>query len=100
MLFSLPLSQSMSTDDAYLNDIIEAAQQVASYIAGMDQASFLADRKTQDAVIRQIEIMGEASTHISASMKTAHAEIDWKGLSKLRNFYIHVYRRVIYSMVW
>ena len=90
----------MPVDDAYLDDIISAAKQIAVYIEGMDQAAFLADRKTQDAVVRQIEIMGEASTRVSQELKSSHPEIDWKGLAQLRNFYIHVYRRVNYLKVW
>jgi uncharacterized protein with HEPN domain len=88
------------SDNAYLEDIVAAAKQVAVYIDGMDRDAFLADRRTQDAVIRQIEVMGEASTRLSSSWKAAHAEIDWKGLARLRNFYIHVYRRVNYKNVW
>lgn len=90
----------MERDDAYLDDILDAAQQVAVYIAGMDREAFLEDRRTQDAVVRQIEIMGEAATHVSEELKTEHPELDWKGLSRLRNFYIHVYRRVNYRNVW
>jgi uncharacterized protein with HEPN domain len=77
-----------------------AAAQVATYIRGMDMAAFVSDRRTQDAVVRQIEIMGEASTHVSSALKAAHPEIDWKGLAQLRNFYIHVYRRINYINVW
>ena len=90
----------MESDDAYLDDILDAARQVAVYIADMDRDAFLADRKTQDAVVRQIEVMGEAATRISDALKSSHPELDWKGLARLRNFYIHVYRRVNYPMVW
>ena len=64
------------TDDAYLEDILAAATQVTVYIGEMDRAAFLEDRRTQDAVVRQIEIMGEASTHVSNDLKDAHLEID------------------------
>jgi uncharacterized protein with HEPN domain len=90
----------MDRDDGYLDDIVAAAKQVAVYIEGLDRAAFLADRRTQDAVVRQIEIMGEASTRLSPELKAAHSEIDWKALAQLRNFYIHVYRRVNYANVW
>ncbi len=90
----------MAVDDAFLDDIVEAAKQIAIYIEGMDQAQFLDDRKTQDACIRRIEIMGEASTHVSQQTKDAHPEVDWKGLGQLRNFYIHVYQRINYIKVW
>ncbi len=90
----------MVSDNAYLDDILDAAKQVAVYIADMDRDAFLGDRKTQDAVVRQIEVMGEAATRISDALKSSHPEIDWKGLSRLRNFYIHVYRRVDYRNVW
>ena len=90
----------MERDDAYLDDILDAARQVETYIADMDREAFLADRKTQDAVVRQIEVMGEASNLVSEALKSRHPEVDWRGLSRLRNFYIHVYRRVNYLKVW
>lgn len=90
----------MPVDDASLDDVVSAAKQIATYIEGMDRTAFLSDRRTQDAVVRQIEIMGEASTHVSDALKAEHPDIDWKGLSQLRNFYIHVYRRVNYAKVW
>jgi len=90
----------MPADETLLEDIVDAAAQIAHYIEGLDRPTFLADRKTQDAVVRRIEVMGEAATRLSPQLRDAHPEVDWKGLAQLRNFYIHVYRRINYHKVW
>ena len=52
------------------------------------------------AVVREIEIIGEAAYRVSQAFKDAHPEIPWKDLAQLRNFYIHVYDRIKYEKVW
>lgn len=90
----------MQRDEAYLEDIRNAAGRVARFVDGMTRVDFLADEKTQSAVVREIEVMGEASGQVSEEFKAAHPEVRWKDLSRLRNFYIHVYRGVQYEKVW
>ena len=90
----------MHGDNQYLLDIKEAAGRVSEYISGVDRNEFLAHNMMKAAVVREIEIIGEAANRISQSLKEAHPEIPWKDLAQLRNFYIHVYDRVRYEKVW
>jgi uncharacterized protein with HEPN domain len=62
--------------------------------------SFLLDRKTQDAVIRNLQILAESSQRISPELKSAHPEIDWKGISGFRNVLVHDYLGINLITVW
>jgi uncharacterized protein with HEPN domain len=87
-------------DESRLHDIVQAADQIGRHISGLSKADFLSDIKTQDAVIRRIEIMGEAASRISEQFRDAHPEVPWRRLIQLRNFYIHVYETVDEEHLW
>ena len=87
-------------DNWYLLDIKEAADRIAEYISGVERKDFLDHKMMKAAVVREIEIIGEAAHRVSQAFKDAHLEIPGKDLAQLRNFYIHVYDRVKYEKVW
>jgi uncharacterized protein with HEPN domain len=87
-------------DNWYLLDIKEAADRIADYISGVDRNDFLDHNMMKAAVVREIEIIGEAAYRVSQAFKDAHLEIPWKDMAHLRNFYIHVYDRIKYEKVW
>ncbi len=62
----------------YLADIREAIQRIQQYTTGLSYELFLADGKTQDAVIRNIEILGEAVKHLSPKLIATHPEVEWE----------------------
>lgn len=82
---------SARNDSDYLVDILEAITRVLSYVGELDYKSFLDDMKSQDAIIRNLEIMGEAAKSISAEMKTHTPDIPWKSLAGVRDKLIHQY---------
>ncbi len=90
----------MHRDEVPVEDIRQDAVRAQSYLHGMSRADFLADNKTKAAVVRELEIMGEAASRVSETFRAVHAEVPWKRLIGLRNFYIHVYDAVNYSKVW
>jgi len=90
----------MRRDRDYLRDILEAARLAVSYTAGMSAGDFVRSVQTQDAVIRRIEIIGEASRRISDSTKTEYSELPWRRLYRMRNLMIHEYDRVDLGAVW
>ena len=90
----------MPRDEVSAEDIRNAARRLAEYIVGLDRAAFVSDRKTQAAVVRELEIMGEAANRVSEGFRAAHPEVPWDRLVRLRHFYIHVYDAVDYGVVW
>jgi len=83
-----------------LGDIQEAMEAVLLYTKGMSFRNFLGDRKTQDAVVRNFEVMGEAAKNISAAFKARHADVPWKEIAGLRDKLIHFYFGIDYKIVW
>jgi uncharacterized protein with HEPN domain len=84
----------------YLNDILDAANDVASFIKSMSYKEFILDRKTLNAVIRSIEIIGEAARHIPKSIKDKSHDIPWKEIVGMRNKIAHEYFGVDNKIVW
>jgi len=87
-------------DRDYLRDIQEAARRIASYVAGMGYEAFLADTKTQDAVIRNLGVIGEATKNLSAELRARYADIPWKGMAGVRDRLIHHYFGINFGIVW
>jgi uncharacterized protein with HEPN domain len=91
----------MSRDPALrLEDILEAALAVESYVRGYDFQSFQADRRTVDAVTRNLEIIGEATKHLPAEITESHPEIPWRALAGFRDILAHGYFRTEDSIIW
>ena len=87
----------------YLEHIIEAIERIDSYLADTDEIAFLNDRKTQDAVVRNFEIIGEAAHNIEkyhAAFAAAHPDIPWTVVYAMRNRVAHGYFKVDLEMVW
>jgi uncharacterized protein with HEPN domain len=75
----------------YLDDILEAIHQIRTYLADQNEEAFTKDRKTQDAVIRNLEIIGEAARNLPEQIQKGEPEIDWRKIKGLRNIFIHEY---------
>ena len=84
----------------YLDDILEAIDRIHQYVQGMDENDFRSDRKTQDAVIRNLEIIGEAARNLPDSLRSEDVEIEWRKIVGLRNILAHEYFGVSVPIVW
>ena len=84
----------------YLDDILEAIDRIREYVQVMDEDVFGSDRKTQDAVIRNLEIIGEASRNLSDELKAQANEIEWSKIIGFRNILAHEYFGVSVPIVW
>jgi uncharacterized protein with HEPN domain len=91
---------SVRPDSAYLADIQEAIRRIGGYTADMSYEQFRKDIRTQDAVMRNLEIIGEATKNISASFRKKHSDIPWKQMTALRDRLIHHYFGVNLDIVW
>jgi len=81
-------------------DILDAIDRIVSYVGGMSYDDFLADRKTQDAVTRNIEIIGEAARTLPEDFKERHADIAWDEIVGMRNVIVHQYFGILPDVVW
>jgi uncharacterized protein with HEPN domain len=91
---------SSRSERELLSDIQEAIRRANAYVAGMSYAEFLTDLKTQDAVIRTLEIVGEATKQLSQEVRTRHPAVPWKNMAGLRDKLIHDYFGVNFDIVW
>ena len=87
-------------DKAYLSDMLDCAQQVAEFIAGYDEAEYMADRKTQVAVAHMLQTIGEASLKVSEKFQFAHPEVNWFKIGGLRHRIVHDCRRINDATIW
>jgi uncharacterized protein with HEPN domain len=87
-------------DSAYLWDMLDAAQMVEHLSSGMDFAQYSNDRRTQLAVERSLEIIGEAAGKVSASFQNSHPEIPWRQIIGQRNVLIHEYGEIKQERIW
>ena len=83
-----------------LLDISEACEKILRFTDNMSYSEFTADDKTSDAVIRNLEVIGEAANHLSDSFISSHPEIGWSRAIAVRNRVIHEYFGVDYSILW
>ena len=84
----------------FLGDIYESTLRIELYIQDIDYESFLEDIKTQDAVVRNLEIIGEAAKNISDEFKEKYPQILWKDLAGIRDKLIHHHFGVNLEIVW
>ncbi len=84
----------------YLKDVLAAIESIETFIAGMDFDTFQADDKTTSAVIRKLEVIGEAVKQIPDEARQQHATIPWKEMAGMRDRLIHFYFGVDYRLVW
>jgi uncharacterized protein with HEPN domain len=84
----------------FFHDIFECIEKIESYIAGYDFNAFRASDKTIDAIIRNLEIIGEAATHIPEEIQVRHQSIPWKKMRAFRNIVAHEYFGVELRIIW
>ena len=83
-----------------LSDILEALHRIDQYVKLIDSQKFMKDIKTQDAVVRNLEIVGEAAKSLSKSLREKYPHVAWSDLSKVRDKLIHHYFGVNLDIVW
>jgi uncharacterized protein with HEPN domain len=87
-------------DEVLLEDILTSIQRIRQYIVGYDEATFAATSLVVDAVVRNLEIIGEASKRLSLGTKSRFPKVPWEKIAGLRNRIAHEYFGVDVSLVW
>ncbi len=91
---------SERADVEWVSDIQEAIQRISIYVANQSYEAFSTDIKTQDAVIRNIEVIGEAAKGVSEKLRVENANIPWKSMAGMRDRLIHRYFGINLDIVW
>ena len=90
----------MHPDSATVLDILHAARSAVRFSVGLDKPAFLADEKTQSAVLHQLLVLGEAVKRLSTPFRLAHPELPWKMMAGMRDKVVHEYDDVDLDEVW
>lgn len=84
----------------WLEDILEAGETIQNYLQGYDQSRFKSDRRTVDAVTRNLEIIGEAVKQIPENVLTQEPSIPWRAIAGFRDILAHAYFKAEDSIIW
>ena len=84
----------------YLDDILEAIAKIKRFTSGIDSEMFSNDEKTVDAVIRNLEVIGEAVKKIPEEFRNQYPAVEWKKIAGLRDILIHEYFGIDVEIVW
>jgi uncharacterized protein with HEPN domain len=87
-------------DIVYVQHILQCIDHIAEYIDDMNEQDFLANQMVKDAVVRNFEIIGEATKRLSMDFREKYSKIPWKQMAGMRDKLIHDYLEVDYAVVW
>ena len=84
----------------FLADMLEAIEKIERYTHGLSRKDLWQDDLVADAVVRNLEVIGEAARHVPEALRAAHPEIDWRRVVGLRNVVVHEYFAIDLDVVW
>lgn len=90
----------MKKDKAYLKDMLDAISDIEVFIGNINEAEFHKNKEKKYAVVRALEIIGEAAKNLSKELKAKHKEIPWKEIVGMRDKLIHWYFGIKWELVW
>lgn len=84
----------------FLRDITTCIERIETYVGGLDRKDFFADQKTMDAVMRNLEVIGEAAKKLPENIKEKYPNVEWRKLAGLRDILIHHYFGIDEDIIW
>lgn len=84
----------------FVEDILESISWIEKFTSGMDFEQFVADEKTRTAVVKKLEILGEATKNIPKPVRDKHKNLPWADMARMRDKLSHEYFGVRYDIVW
>ena len=91
----------MSRDELmYLQDIVESCDRILRYTSNLTKEQLIEDEKTYDAVVRNLEILGEAAKHVSDELRVKIPNIEWRKISGMRDLLAHAYFGIDNNILW
>ena len=90
----------MRSERLYLTDIIEAADAIERFLEEVSRNRFLRDELRQSAVLQKLLVIGEAAARLPEPFREQHAHVPWRQIAAFRNFAVHAYFSVDWSIVW
>ena len=87
-------------ESLFLEDILNSIKNIEDFSRGLDKEGFINDKLKQSAIIRQIEVIGEAVKNISDKTKKKHPEIEWRKIAGTRDIFSHAYFEITLDRVW
>lgn len=90
----------MQRDNLYLADIVEAADAIARFIAGVEEVDFADNDLLRSAVLQKLVVIGEAANRVGQHLQERHPEVPWSDIVAFRNIAVHAYFSVNWSTVW
>ena len=90
----------MSRDEMYLEDIAQSCEKILRFTQGLTQTDLIREAKTYDAVVRNLEIVGEAAKHISDELRKQLPSIEWRKVAGLRDMLAHAYFGIDDDILW
>jgi uncharacterized protein with HEPN domain len=83
-----------------LYDIYQSVEKIEEFTRDISFEQLMADERTKDAILRNLQVIGEASKNLPESLITNHPEVDWSGLAGVRDIVTHRYFRVDWNLLW
>ena len=92
--------REVERDPGRIRDMLEAADYIISFVEGLTYEQFFADKIRYFAVMKNVEILGEAANMLTEEFRVAHSEIPWKQVIKMRHVLVHGYSNILPEILW
>ncbi|MDO9254467.1 MAG: DUF86 domain-containing protein [Bacteroidales bacterium] len=84
----------------YLDDILESAKLIESYVAAISEIEFYQSFEKQDAILHRLQIIGEAAKHVPSTYREKWTQVPWKDIAGIRDIIVHEYFGITLTMIW